>query len=565
MARILVVDDTQFWRELVADGLRLKGHTVSQAGDGVQAMVALKKDSADLVVLDVEMPNLEGLGFMEQVRRAPAFRNLPIIMLTGDMKREHVLLARQLGATDYLLKSRFSLSELVDRVERQLIKIVPVALNEPVLAQRSVNADLKSQHAASVPPTEIPHLLTHQESLDRAANALHGCTLSGVVTQVLATAMSPRLDMADLVKMVSRDPLIAAMVIQASNKVSYASSRGVISSVDEAVRVLGSAAVRDIAASIGIYEAMPPMEPDGYESIRCWQHSIAVARLCDRLAPEHLRASAYLVGLCHDLGEILFRTHFGNEYRHLLELQRTAGLPRHVMERKMLGMTRTELMVTIFQHFGLPTIVQSPIVELHNALATGTVVRDPIARVLQIADIEAAGLSLGSSLSHAECRSATGNENPTIGDVKEFRAEIYVLTAHFARLSPADQRKLMRGQNAGKSTKVWLARESSFSTLDPIAALLSSNAEVTVSTRLPTDAEMKTHQAIVVVTRSGTAAGLAPADLSARFPQTSSGATPVVYLTGKDAQLQFPTAGTLVHQTWPLPAAVLLELLKLSH
>jgi two-component system chemotaxis response regulator CheY len=120
MSTILVIDDTAFWRDLVSDALRRKGHTVVTAEDGFGGLEVLQKDGADLVIVDMEMPKMEGLEFLERVHQMPQWKDLPIIMLSGDMHIEQVVRARQLGATDYLIKTRFSLSDLLERVERRL-------------------------------------------------------------------------------------------------------------------------------------------------------------------------------------------------------------------------------------------------------------------------------------------------------------------------------------------------------------------------------------------------------------------------------------------------------------
>ncbi len=119
MGKILVVDDTQFWRDTVADILRSKGHNVFTAADGVQGLAALRRDGADLILLDVEMPRMSGLLFLSQVRQIKDWKDLPVIMLTGDTLKDDIL-RKKLGAVDYILKSRFSISDLLERVNKRI-------------------------------------------------------------------------------------------------------------------------------------------------------------------------------------------------------------------------------------------------------------------------------------------------------------------------------------------------------------------------------------------------------------------------------------------------------------
>src|SRR5439155_24087295 len=108
-----------------------------------------------------------------------------------------------------------------------------------------------------------------------------------------------------LAPLIARDAMLSARVLQAANSAAYVSSRPVVSTIPDAVRQIGTATVRSIAAALGIFDVMPPTAPDGFNPIRCWQHSFAVAMLCKRLVPKEGgggdAALVYLIGLCHDL------------------------------------------------------------------------------------------------------------------------------------------------------------------------------------------------------------------------------------------------------------------------
>src|SRR5205814_254989 len=211
-------------------------------------------------------------------------------------------------------------------------------------------------------------LLTREACLARAERALQAKTLSGGVAQVIALATSPNSDLAQLAETIARDAVLSTKVLQAANSAAYASNRGMITSISEAVRRIGCSTVSNIATTVGVFEAMPDTGPDGFNPIRCWQHSFAVAKLCEHLArpqfPQQAGA-AYLAGLCHDLGEILFRTHFGAEYTKVLEAHRTAAKPLRQLERDMLGITQEELSMIILRCLKLPESIRKPIEEVH--------------------------------------------------------------------------------------------------------------------------------------------------------------------------------------------------------
>lgn len=119
--RILAVDDSSSVRRMVEFALKSRGYTVVTAEDGVQALEALERDQFDLVVLDINMPRMDGLSLLKTVRDRPEWSKdeLLILMLTTegqDVDRDRAL---ALEATDYMVKP-FKPSELLDRVAELL-------------------------------------------------------------------------------------------------------------------------------------------------------------------------------------------------------------------------------------------------------------------------------------------------------------------------------------------------------------------------------------------------------------------------------------------------------------
>ena len=112
MARVLVVDDDVTVREVVVSYLRAAGHTVVEAADGADALRAMRSEPADLVVLDLMMPGIDGL---EVCRRLRATTDVPIIMLTALGAEVDRVVGLESGADDYVTKP-FSPRELVLRI-----------------------------------------------------------------------------------------------------------------------------------------------------------------------------------------------------------------------------------------------------------------------------------------------------------------------------------------------------------------------------------------------------------------------------------------------------------------
>lgn len=116
MAQILVVDDDLTVREVVASYLRARGHDVVESGDGEQALREMRASPADLVVLDLMLPGIDGL---EVCRRLRTMGDVPVIMLTALGREADRVLGLELGADDYVGKP-FSPRELVLRVDSVL-------------------------------------------------------------------------------------------------------------------------------------------------------------------------------------------------------------------------------------------------------------------------------------------------------------------------------------------------------------------------------------------------------------------------------------------------------------
>ena len=139
MARVLVVDDDTTVREVVVSYLRAAGHDVLEAGDGQGALTVMRDKPAELVVLDLMMPGIDGL---EVCRRLRQTGNVPIIMLTALGTEQDRVAGLEIGADDYVTKP-FSPRELVLRVE-SILRRTPGG--PPGLPEIVIDGDLVVDH-----------------------------------------------------------------------------------------------------------------------------------------------------------------------------------------------------------------------------------------------------------------------------------------------------------------------------------------------------------------------------------------------------------------------------------
>jgi serine phosphatase RsbU (regulator of sigma subunit) len=102
--RLLVVDDTEVNRDLLARRLRALGHEVAMAVNGREALEVLAARKIDLVLLDIMMPEMDGFEVLERMRTDPTLRTIPVIMISAVDEIDSVARAIELGAADYLPK-----------------------------------------------------------------------------------------------------------------------------------------------------------------------------------------------------------------------------------------------------------------------------------------------------------------------------------------------------------------------------------------------------------------------------------------------------------------------------
>lgn len=119
MAKILAVDDSASMRQMVSFTLKGAGHTVIEATDGAQALQIAKGQSVDLVLSDVNMPVMDGIELVKNLRQLPSYKFTPILMLTtesaGDKKNE----GKSAGATGWIVKP-FNPDQLLTTIKKVL-------------------------------------------------------------------------------------------------------------------------------------------------------------------------------------------------------------------------------------------------------------------------------------------------------------------------------------------------------------------------------------------------------------------------------------------------------------
>ena len=124
--KVLIIDDEEDYRLIVSDVLRAAGYEVRAADDGKAGLEALKSYTPEIILVDWMMPRLDGEGFLKELRRDPAHKALPVLMLTVKQTADEELEALHFGVDDFIVKP-FKPEELLARVRAALRRANPAA------------------------------------------------------------------------------------------------------------------------------------------------------------------------------------------------------------------------------------------------------------------------------------------------------------------------------------------------------------------------------------------------------------------------------------------------------
>jgi two-component system, OmpR family, KDP operon response regulator KdpE len=138
MTKVLVIDDESQIRRFLRAGFELHGYEILEAESGMAGLRAATIDKPDLIILDLNLPDLEGSEVLERVR---SWSNVPIIMLSIQADEQEKVRLLRLGADDYVVKP-FGISELLARADAALRRQLKSADRDPVVKAGSLAIDL---------------------------------------------------------------------------------------------------------------------------------------------------------------------------------------------------------------------------------------------------------------------------------------------------------------------------------------------------------------------------------------------------------------------------------------
>jgi DNA-binding response OmpR family regulator len=118
--RILIVEDDDFLLQMYAAKLELEDFNVLTANTGAQGLKTAQKSLPDLILLDLNLPEMDGFEVLQHLKSEEATKNIPVLILTNFAQKEHIDRCLDLGADDYLIKAHFVPSEVVTKIKNIL-------------------------------------------------------------------------------------------------------------------------------------------------------------------------------------------------------------------------------------------------------------------------------------------------------------------------------------------------------------------------------------------------------------------------------------------------------------
>ncbi len=120
MKKILSIEDDSSLQNTLVSFLQKQNYEVFSCSDGEKGLLVAKKELPDLIILDLIIPRLDGLGVLKELKKDESTKHIPVIITTNLEKTEDIEKATEEGASVYLIKNQYSLKELLEKIKENL-------------------------------------------------------------------------------------------------------------------------------------------------------------------------------------------------------------------------------------------------------------------------------------------------------------------------------------------------------------------------------------------------------------------------------------------------------------
>ncbi len=115
--KVLIVEDDDFLLQMYVTKLELEGFKVVEATNGLQGLKMAQREKPDLILLDLNLPELSGFEVLAQLKRDDETKNIKVLVLTNYSQKDNIDRCLELGADDYLIKAHFVPSEVIKKIK----------------------------------------------------------------------------------------------------------------------------------------------------------------------------------------------------------------------------------------------------------------------------------------------------------------------------------------------------------------------------------------------------------------------------------------------------------------
>ncbi len=341
--RILFVDD----EPLVLQGLQRMLRALRQewemefVNSGARALEQLAHGRFDAVVTDMRMPGMNGAELLNEVMR----RHPQTVRLVLSGQADENLILKCVGVTHQYLAKPCDLDALRSAVHRAVT--AGASLNNPSLKAIVCKLDC------------LP-------------------SIPSLYSQLIKVLEDPKVNLEEVAAIITRDIAMTAKILKLVNSTYFGLSRG-LTDVGEALAYLGINTLKTLVLTIHAFSQFEGERrarefcPD-----RLWAHSLEVAATARQVAqqenaPTLLVEQAFVAGMLHDIGQLIFAINLPSQYDQVLQTARSDRIPLHRAEAAAFGATHAELGGYLLGLWGLPALIVEAIA-LHHAprLAAGT-------------------------------------------------------------------------------------------------------------------------------------------------------------------------------------------------
>ncbi|HBA84164.1 MAG TPA: hypothetical protein DCZ95_08745 [Verrucomicrobia bacterium] len=361
MKKIVLADDDPIFRSMLKRVLEKDGFVVIAAQNGLEALLAAVRERPDMVLLDLDMPEMHGLEALRRLKARSNTAAIPIIVLTGIPSQGNVIEALQEGAQDFIAKT--------SDIENLLLRIqVNAAIQKGKGAGPGVSSQQENipSESAPVEKGQDDSVLSAREALTPAIPSLPAArrlvseaefearlskadsikALPFVASRIMQLTEDKFSDATVMAREIEKDPSIASKVFKAANSAFHGMQEPVIS-LERAVVSLGVSEVRDLVFGTAVVNLFTrPSAGSPLDRISLWQHSFCCASYARRIA-QHLGAdhpeTFFLSGLLHRLGMAVYDEAFHEEYAEVLRRVADSQGDIRMHEMNLLGHDHVEL------------------------------------------------------------------------------------------------------------------------------------------------------------------------------------------------------------------------------